>query len=266
MVYIARLLTMMDYSSVSCVYPETLYKLPREPTTCLPPPLDCSPDSYFQPQQLPPMELTSGPLNCRTLANPTNSCISPTSLVGPDCEVGTTISNYLALATYQEGSQTTVDSTDTDLEPRFRHNDDDDGLGREGDNPSMNYSRRSSRASNKTYSDGSGGDKRERNRMAASKCRKKQKLANNELQEKARIMGEKHHCLVAAKASLEEEVIGLKNELLLHGTCSYEPISEYLMQTAKNFVGSGGRKAEHPGGTEKVDRRAPFIARGQCAV
>ncbi|XDG03946.1 hypothetical protein ABKA04_003561 [Annulohypoxylon sp. FPYF3050] len=104
------------------------------------------------------------------------------------------------------------------------------------DIPAATHSRRSSRSSNKLTSDESPSEKRERNRNAANKCRKKQKKANEELKEKARAMDQQHNYLVCHKALLESEMIELKNELLVHGACGCEPISEYLTQAAQRYA------------------------------
>ncbi|KAL7623093.1 hypothetical protein AAE478_006772 [Parahypoxylon ruwenzoriense] len=203
------------------------------------------------------MEFISSPLECQSPTNNIGSYIRQSSLVGSSYGTDSDISRYLILPlgpSHQVTASTADDRGDTVLRPQFgysekSHNDDTESK-REHKRTVFTHSRRSSRSSNKVTSDESGVDKRERNRLAASKCRKKQKLANNELQERARIMGEQHDYLMAHKASLESEMINLKNELLLHGSCGCEPITHYLMQSAKKFVKG---HEEHAGNTHKAE-------------
>ncbi|KAI1653341.1 hypothetical protein F4813DRAFT_399960 [Daldinia decipiens] len=143
--------------------------------------------------------------------------------------------DYQQIGSAQESRNDTIQRSHLRSSSNKKH-EDDMVFKRDTIKPIGSHSRRSSRSSNKLTSDESGIEKRERNRMAATKCRKKQKLANSELQERARVMSEQHNYLVAHKASLESEMINLKNELLLHGSCGYEPITDYLMQAAKRFV------------------------------
>ncbi|ROW08542.1 hypothetical protein VPNG_06193 [Cytospora leucostoma] len=80
-------------------------------------------------------------------------------------------------------------------------------------------------------------DLRARNRRAATKCRAKAKAATAELEATEREMELKHQELSAQATSLQDEVLALKNELLLHGNCDCEPIQQYLTNAAKNIIG-----------------------------
>ncbi|KAK7747863.1 hypothetical protein SLS53_001113 [Cytospora paraplurivora] len=80
-------------------------------------------------------------------------------------------------------------------------------------------------------------DLRARNRRAATKCRAKAKAAVAELEATEREMESKHQQLSAQAARLQDEVLALKNELLLHGNCDCEPIQQYLTNAAKNIIG-----------------------------
>ncbi|KAI1773370.1 hypothetical protein F4818DRAFT_422296 [Hypoxylon cercidicola] len=256
---------MMNHSSNSCIDPEQLYQLPSDsPST-----LDCSPRPHLLPQQLP-MESLDDPLKCYKLGDLPGSDIGQNNFVDAGYGTGSEISNYFVLPAdldYQGTSQPATDNIAIQ-EPRFERHEsrrvEDLIFNLREEKPPATYSRRSSRSSNKSASDESGVEKRQRNRMAASKCRKKQKLANNERQQKARIISEQHSCLMARKASLEADMLNLKNELLLHGTCGDESISAYLMQTARNFV--KGRGSKQDGAKEGLDERASPIGREQCLV
>ncbi|KAI1481191.1 hypothetical protein F4774DRAFT_60735 [Daldinia eschscholtzii] len=196
----------------------------------------------FHPQQLP-MEFLDGSSEYQQATNGDNLCIDQDSLADTGYIAGSDLPRYLALPidpNYQQIVSAPEDHNNviqtSQLENDNEKYDGDAILKKDYKKPAVTTSRRSSRSSNKLTSDESGIDKRERNRMAASKCRKKQKLAHSELQEKARLMNEQHNYLIAHKASLESEMINLKNELLMHGSCGCEPISDYLMQAARKFV------------------------------
>ncbi|KAI0377264.1 hypothetical protein F5Y04DRAFT_291900 [Hypomontagnella monticulosa] len=207
----------MDHSAGSCIDPEQLIQLPN----------NCAPEP-FQPQPVP-MGLMGGSMGCEIATNGMSPCLSQDSPAGSAYGVDSDIPRYLMPIDFQ--CQPTIQNR------RFGGSDNNDAAFKlENERRLIAHSRRSSRSSNKLTSDESGVDKRERNRMAASKCRKKQKLANNELQERARIMEQHHNYLMAHKASLESETLNLKNQLLLHGGCDSEPISTYLMQAAKKFA------------------------------
>ncbi|KAI1380989.1 hypothetical protein F4677DRAFT_462111 [Hypoxylon crocopeplum] len=226
----------MDNSSEICIKPEQSFQLSSDRATHSSHTLDYSPELLFHPEQ-PPMEFIDNALECWSPTNSSSTCIGHDHLATSGYRASSNKPTYITLPMdllYQETSPTVEDRKDGIFENSDNHGY--DTVKRENETRAMTHSRRSSRTSNRLTSDESGIDKRERNRKAASKCRKKQKLANNELQEKARIMGEQHSCLMAHKASLESEMINLKNQLLLHGGCDCEPISDYLMQAARKFV------------------------------
>jgi len=76
---------------------------------------------------------------------------------------------------------------------------------------------------------------RERNRLAAHKCRQKSKLNAEDLQQKERELAEQHRCLSEHVQFLRNEVLNLKNEVLRHGTCDCELISEYIARAAQSL-------------------------------
>ncbi|KAF3058608.1 bzip transcription factor [Daldinia childiae] len=162
------------------------------------------------------------------------------------------------------------DRNDTIQRPHFRNSNEkrEDDMVFKGDttNPIGSHSRRSSRSSNKPTSDESGVEKRQRNRVAATKCRKKQKLENSELQERARVMSEQHDYLIAHKASLELEMINLKNELLLHGSCGCETITDYLMQAARRFVRGRDEGTQSRENAEELHEQLSYTAAREACM
>lgn len=81
-------------------------------------------------------------------------------------------------------------------------------------------------------------DPRARNREAANRCRAKSKVAAAELEATERAMGAEHDALTRTARSLREEVLSLKNQLLMHGNCDDGLIQQYLANSAR-LVGSG---------------------------
>ncbi|KAI0164396.1 hypothetical protein GGR52DRAFT_585717 [Hypoxylon sp. FL1284] len=283
----------MNHPLESCIDPEQLCHMPKDSMFQPSSTINSTSDQYFQPHQ-PSMETFDDPMACFKLENTASPNVSQDSFADSGYGAGSDMYNYFALSTdtsYQGPGQPTTNNETR--RPRFvddvrdrGHDEDailrllDGGDEEEGTKHRPNpRSRRWSRSSNKTTtittSDESGLDKRERNRMAASKCRKKQKRANSELQERARVMSEQHNCLVAHKAALESEMLDLKHQLLLHGACRCEPISDYLMQTARRFVrgcDDGDAASEKKRGTDESQGRGlgeglpASVDRGQCAV
>jgi hypothetical protein len=74
---------------------------------------------------------------------------------------------------------------------------------------------------------------RERNRIAATKCRLKTKAATTQLTSDEHIVSQRHRLLVDQAASLREEVLHLKNLLLQHAHCDCVLIQQYLMNSAR---------------------------------
>ncbi|KAI1140289.1 hypothetical protein F5Y05DRAFT_312221 [Hypoxylon sp. FL0543] len=259
----------MDHSSDPCVHPEQLIQLPNHTEAYSSLIHNSTPELAFHPQQ--PMEFIDTSLEYHGTTNGTSSCTGQESLADSGYGASPEIPRYLAmpvdLLEFPRPGMTPEDHNDATARPPELKHEDVPTLKREKGRPVMTHSRRSSRSSNKLTSDESGLDKRERNRMAAYKCRKKQKLANNELQERARIMSEQHNYLVAHKASLESEMINLKNELLLHGTCGCEPITDYLMQSARRFV-KGREEGLQDGdkGSENLRSPPPSAGRELCIL
>ncbi|KAH6646761.1 hypothetical protein BKA67DRAFT_663154 [Truncatella angustata] len=73
---------------------------------------------------------------------------------------------------------------------------------------------------------------RERNRIAASKCRRKKKVEETQLEERWRILQVQNVILQDSASQLRNEVFSLKNEILKHGTCEFPPIQSYIKAAA----------------------------------
>lgn len=86
---------------------------------------------------------------------------------------------------------------------------------------------------------------RERNRMAATKCRAKSKAAITKLEEEERMMSDQRRSLVAQKSALVDEMLNLREQLLLHGSCESESgayIKKYITNAAHTIADSGGKR------------------------
>ncbi|KAK8013751.1 Basic leucine zipper (bZIP) transcription factor atfB [Apiospora marii] len=69
---------------------------------------------------------------------------------------------------------------------------------------------------------------REKNCVAASKCRRKKKNEEHALEERRRMLHTQNAILVDSVASLRAEVLSLKHEILRHGACDFQPINSYI--------------------------------------
>ncbi|KAI1084993.1 hypothetical protein F5B20DRAFT_123300 [Whalleya microplaca] len=248
---------MADSITETCVSPQQLVQVPIYTTDTS----DSTPDHCVElPHQLQrsPMRSKDYPLESLEPNDFTRPCMGLDNSDGLNYRESLDRSKYLSLSSdfeYPDIGLPTNGHNDTTQKGQYRghygnyHEGGKIKPKRDDRDPTTTTttarSRRSSgSSSSRGHSDGSssssggggGVDKRERNRMAASKCRRKQKQANNELQEKARLMSEQHGYLTTYKSSLQSEMIALKNELLLHGSCGCEPITDYLVQAAKKVV------------------------------
>jgi hypothetical protein len=79
---------------------------------------------------------------------------------------------------------------------------------------------------------------RQRNRLAATKCRAKSRAAVAELEATERGMRFQHMELSDTATKLKNEVLALKNEVLRHGNCDCDHIKEYLTNAARVIGGS----------------------------
>jgi hypothetical protein len=77
----------------------------------------------------------------------------------------------------------------------------------------------------------------EKNRVAAHKCRQRKKEYINGLEGRAREFSAKNKMLKESVATLREEVLGLKNEVLRHAGCGFWAVDEYLARCAGDLLG-----------------------------
>ena len=99
----------------------------------------------------------------------------------------------------------------------------------------------------------------QRNRVAASKCRRKKKEWMGQLEERARALQlEKNHLTVAV-TSLKNQVLWLKGELLKHDTCDCERIRRYVRREADQLVPDPRRQSRrgHHDGDERRSTSPP---------
>ncbi|KAI1317616.1 hypothetical protein F5Y16DRAFT_392615 [Xylariaceae sp. FL0255] len=83
-----------------------------------------------------------------------------------------------------------------------------------------------------TTEERSGLSKRDRNRIAAAKCRNKARRTAKQLQERERSLLEENTALSAEKIALRRQVVELKEELLQHGNCDDDMIQLHLWRSA----------------------------------
>ncbi|KAI0135140.1 hypothetical protein F4814DRAFT_443962 [Daldinia grandis] len=75
---------------------------------------------------------------------------------------------------------------------------------------------------------------RERNRVAAHKCRQKAKQSMSELQIRERELSQQNRILQQHACSLRDEILDLKNEILKHSNCDSEIIQNYITRAARD--------------------------------
>ncbi|RYP31571.1 hypothetical protein DL767_005680 [Monosporascus sp. MG133] len=87
----------------------------------------------------------------------------------------------------------------------------------------------------KSRPDTSGLSQRERNRIAAQKCRRKSKQHQKDLADRARDLANLNKLLSAERLALKDEVFVLKSEVLKHGSCNCSVIDDYIARTARDL-------------------------------
>ncbi|KAI0435590.1 hypothetical protein F4803DRAFT_305725 [Xylaria telfairii] len=75
--------------------------------------------------------------------------------------------------------------------------------------------------------------KRNRNRLAAAKCRRKAKRGVDDLQQRERDLLRENKMLSAEAGLLRDEVLRLKSEILRHGNCDNDYIHHYIQRAAR---------------------------------
>ena len=76
----------------------------------------------------------------------------------------------------------------------------------------------------------------ERNRVAASKCRRKKKEWTQNLESRARDLQKSNNMLRLNVESLRAEILFLKGEMLKHNSCDCEQIQSFVKSRANNFL------------------------------
>lgn len=76
---------------------------------------------------------------------------------------------------------------------------------------------------------------RQRNRIAASKCRRKYKQQEDDLAKRERELATKHKVLSDSAMALKNEVFDLKYEILKHGSCNCSVIDDYIARAAREL-------------------------------
>lgn len=84
-------------------------------------------------------------------------------------------------------------------------------------------------------SDASDG-RRRRNRIAATKSRRRKRQAEDKLTDQENILRSRNRQLAANAAELRDQVLELKSEILSHGACDSQLINDYLANEAKRFL------------------------------
>ncbi|KAH9903959.1 hypothetical protein F4778DRAFT_733382 [Xylariomycetidae sp. FL2044] len=82
---------------------------------------------------------------------------------------------------------------------------------------------------------------RERNRVAANKCRQKAKRNVAALEQRRNDLAQRHTFLVDQAESLRQCVLQLKNEILQHSHCNSEVIQNYITKAAHEVVSKDDR-------------------------
>jgi hypothetical protein len=79
-------------------------------------------------------------------------------------------------------------------------------------------------------------ERRSRNRIAATKSRRRKKQADEELADQEHALRSRNRQLVADAAELRDQVLELKNQILSHGACDSPLIKDYLANEARRFM------------------------------
>jgi hypothetical protein len=109
--------------------------------------------------------------------------------------------------------------------------------------PSVRSSQKS-RKESRTSDDGVAGDKkdkyREKNRVAAAKCRAKKKEHTDSLEDTYRTQSAMNTALKQTEKSLRDELSYWRTQALQHTFCSCHPIQEYNMRKAQSMAFGAG--------------------------
>ncbi|KAI1859867.1 hypothetical protein JX265_010316 [Neoarthrinium moseri] len=139
---------------------------------------------------------------------------SPQLFTPPDTYDDSAVRHDSISHQFRRPSRVSVPSSILSPESMRSPNDDDDGAGR-----------RTSHAEPQ-------GRNREKNRMAASRCREKSKKLVDDLKKRERDLTAEKKVLKDCVAGLKDEVLSLKHEILRHGNCNCKYIENYLNTAA----------------------------------
>lgn len=114
---------------------------------------------------------------------------------------------------------------------------------------------RTSRLTNaRSVADASGGEDpktvrvREKNRIAADKCRSRRRQEEDKLKSCHEDLEQEHRRLSAALSELMAETFVLKNMLMEHGSCDCRLIQDYLKDSASEWVAKKLKSSASPAG------------------
>jgi hypothetical protein len=79
-------------------------------------------------------------------------------------------------------------------------------------------------------------ERRNRNRIAATKSRRRKKRADNKLADQEHALRSRNRQLAADAAELRDQVLELKTQILSHSACDSLLISNYLANEARRFI------------------------------
>ncbi|KAL3965713.1 hypothetical protein ACCO45_000021 [Purpureocillium lilacinum] len=100
----------------------------------------------------------------------------------------------------------------------------------------------SRQSSTRSAADASGGEDpkavrvREKNRIAADKCRSRRRQEEDKLKSRHDYLEQEHRRLLGALSELMAETFVLKNMLMEHGSCDCRLIQDYLKESASEWV------------------------------
>ena len=74
--------------------------------------------------------------------------------------------------------------------------------------------------------------RRRKNRLAATKCRRKKKAEERRLEDRKHMLHVQRSILQETAQVLAQEVFVLKNEVLRHASCNFAPLDNYISHAA----------------------------------
>lgn len=93
---------------------------------------------------------------------------------------------------------------------------------------------------------------REKNRIAADRCRSRRRQQEVMLETRHDDLQQKHRSLIDAQSELMREIYSLKNMLMKHGSCDCRLIQAYLAKSASEWVAKKVEASTKPVGTSPL--------------